>query len=82
MNWQRRLYSWAWQLATPLVRHYLKSARARRRLICSIGMSVSADQLRPRATGAIWIHAVSVGKPEPRSPWWTPCARPGRTRRY
>ena len=51
MNWQRRLYSWAWQLATPLVRHYLKSARARRRLICSIGMSVSAPAAAARDRG-------------------------------
>lgn len=68
MNWQRRLYSWAWQLATPLVRHYLKKRARKAPAYLQHWDERFGSQLRPRATGAIWIHAVSVGETRAAQP--------------
>ncbi|MCS3803070.1 3-deoxy-D-manno-octulosonic-acid transferase [Chromobacterium alkanivorans] len=68
MNWQRRLYSWAWLLATPLVRHYLKKRARKAPAYLEHWDERFGSQLRPRAQGAIWIHAVSVGETRAAQP--------------
>ncbi|MCP1291267.1 lipid IV(A) 3-deoxy-D-manno-octulosonic acid transferase [Chromobacterium sp. S0633] len=68
MNWQRRLYSWAWLLATPLVRHYLKKRARKAPAYLEHWDERFGSQLQPRAEGAIWIHAVSVGETRAAQP--------------
>lgn len=62
MNWRRGLYSLLWWVATPLIRRYLKK-RARKAPAYLQHWDERFGQARlPQATGAIWIHAVSVGE--------------------
>jgi 3-deoxy-D-manno-octulosonic-acid transferase len=62
MNWRRGLYSLLWWAATPLIRRYLKK-RARKAPAYLQHWDERFGQARlPQATGAIWIHAVSVGE--------------------
>ncbi|WP_137008968.1 lipid IV(A) 3-deoxy-D-manno-octulosonic acid transferase [Aquitalea aquatilis] len=62
MNWRRGLYSLLWWAATPLIRRYLKK-RARKAPAYLQHWDERFGAARtPRATGAIWIHAVSVGE--------------------
>jgi len=62
MNWRRGLYSLLWQAATPLIRHYLKK-RSRKAPAYLLHWDERFGQTcQAQATGAIWIHAVSVGE--------------------
>lgn len=62
MNWRRGLYSLLWWVATPMIRRYLKK-RARKAPAYLQHWDERFGQARlPQATGAIWIHAVSVGE--------------------
>ncbi|WP_159880521.1 lipid IV(A) 3-deoxy-D-manno-octulosonic acid transferase [Aquitalea denitrificans] len=62
MNWRRGLYSLLWWAATPLIRRYLKKRARKAPAYLQHWDERFGEALQPQATGAIWIHAVSVGE--------------------
>lgn len=62
MNWRRGLYSLLWWAATPLIRRYLKKRAGKAPAYLQHWDERFGVANSPRATGAIWIHAVSVGE--------------------
>lgn len=62
MNWRRGLYSLLWWVATPLIRRYLKKRARKAPAYLQHWDERFGAARQPRATGAIWIHAVSVGE--------------------
>ena len=62
MNWRRGLYSMLWWAATPLIRRYLKKRARKAPAYLQHWDERFGEARQPQATGAIWIHAVSVGE--------------------
>lgn len=62
MNWRRGLYSLLWWAATPLIRRYLKKRARKAPAYLQHWDERFGEADQPQATGAIWIHAVSVGE--------------------
>ncbi|HJV06102.1 MAG TPA: lipid IV(A) 3-deoxy-D-manno-octulosonic acid transferase [Chromobacteriaceae bacterium] len=62
MSWQRTLYSALWTLALPLVRRYLKKRAQKAPAYLQHWDERFGQPCHPRATGVIWVHAVSVGE--------------------
>lgn len=62
MNWRRGLYSMLWWAATPLIRRYLKKRARKAPAYLQHWDERFGEATQPRTTGAIWIHAVSVGE--------------------
>ncbi|WP_024304544.1 lipid IV(A) 3-deoxy-D-manno-octulosonic acid transferase [Pseudogulbenkiania sp. MAI-1] len=61
MIW-RALYSGLWTLATPLIRRYLKKRARQAPAYLEHWDERFGRAVTPAATGAIWVHAVSVGE--------------------
>jgi len=70
MHWPswRGLYSLAWRLALPLARRYLKKRGRAAPAYLEHWDERFGDALPPRAQGAIWLHAVSVGETRAAQP--------------
>ncbi|OHX21716.1 lipid IV(A) 3-deoxy-D-manno-octulosonic acid transferase [Chromobacterium sphagni] len=68
MSWQRRLYGGLWRPLTPLIRRYLKKRAQKAPAYLEHWDERFGRALQPRATGAIWIHAVSVGETRAAQP--------------
>lgn len=68
MNWQGALYNLAWRLAGPLLRRYLKKRGRQNPAYLLHWDERFGEALTPRALGAIWIHAVSVGETRAAQP--------------
>lgn len=62
MNWRRGLYSLLWWAATPLIRRYLKKRARQAPAYLQHWDERFGQACQPQASGAIWIHAVSVGE--------------------
>jgi 3-deoxy-D-manno-octulosonic-acid transferase len=62
MNWRRGLYSLLWWAATPLIRRYLKKRAGKAPAYLQHWDERFGQARLPQTTGAIWIHAVSVGE--------------------
>ncbi|MDN0083715.1 lipid IV(A) 3-deoxy-D-manno-octulosonic acid transferase [Crenobacter sp. SG2305] len=62
MSVARRLYTLAGWLIRPLLRRYLKKRAKKAPAYLEHWDERFGDGYAPRATGAIWIHAVSVGE--------------------
>ena len=58
----RWIYSAAWYLATPFIRRYLKKRALQAPAYLEHWDERFGRALAPRAQGAIWVHAVSVGE--------------------
>ncbi|TCP11430.1 3-deoxy-D-manno-octulosonic-acid transferase [Crenobacter luteus] len=67
MSW-RGVYSLAWRLGQPLVRRYLKKRGAKAPAYLEHWDERFGVRFAPRAKGAIWIHAVSVGETRAAQP--------------
>ncbi|KZE86143.1 lipid IV(A) 3-deoxy-D-manno-octulosonic acid transferase [Chromobacterium subtsugae] len=68
MSWQRCLYGALWRTLTPLIRRYLRK-RAKQAPAYLLHWDERFGRvLQPRAVGAIWIHAVSVGETRAAQP--------------
>ncbi|MBI3146730.1 MAG: 3-deoxy-D-manno-octulosonic acid transferase, partial [Pseudogulbenkiania sp.] len=61
MIW-RTLYSGLWPLATPLIRRYLRKRAHKAPAYLEHWDERFGQRVEPAATGAIWVHAVSVGE--------------------
>ncbi|BAK78766.1 3-deoxy-D-manno-octulosonic-acid transferase domain protein [Pseudogulbenkiania sp. NH8B] len=61
MIW-RTLYSALWTLATPLIRRYLRKRAKKAPAYLEHWDERFGQRVVPAATGAIWVHAVSVGE--------------------
>lgn len=64
----RALYSAAWTLATPLIRRYLRKRALRAPDYLEHWNERFGTDFNPVKTGAIWIHAVSVGETRAAQP--------------
>lgn len=64
----RALYSAVWMLATPLIRRYLRKRARRAPDYLEYWDERFGTGFKPAATGAIWIHAVSVGETRAAQP--------------
>jgi 3-deoxy-D-manno-octulosonic-acid transferase len=58
----RALYSGLWTLATPLIRRYLRKRARKAPAYLEHWDERFGQRVEPAATGAIWVHAVSVGE--------------------
>ncbi|ATP27104.1 3-deoxy-D-manno-octulosonic acid transferase [Chromobacterium violaceum] len=68
MSWQLALYNGLWRALTPLVRRYLKKRARKAPAYLEHWDERFGQALSPSATGAIWIHAVSVGETRAAQP--------------
>ncbi|POZ63491.1 lipid IV(A) 3-deoxy-D-manno-octulosonic acid transferase [Chromobacterium alticapitis] len=68
MSWRRALYSGLWRALTPLIRRYLKKRARKAPAYLEHWDERFGQALSPKAAGAIWIHAVSVGETRAAQP--------------
>lgn len=68
MNWQRALYNGLWRVLTPFIRRYLKRRARQAPAYLEHWDERFGQALSPKAAGAIWIHAVSVGETRAAQP--------------
>lgn len=68
MSLWRSLYGAAWWLATPWVKRYLRRRARQAPAYLEHWDERFALGLAPRASGAIWVHAVSVGETRAAQP--------------
>jgi 3-deoxy-D-manno-octulosonic-acid transferase len=67
VNW-RTLYSWAWRVATPLARRYLKKRGQAAPAYLEHWDERFGSVFEPQAQDVIWLHAVSVGETRAAQP--------------
>ncbi|UTH75898.1 lipid IV(A) 3-deoxy-D-manno-octulosonic acid transferase [Chromobacterium sp. IIBBL 290-4] len=68
MSWQRALYNALWRALTPLIRRYLNKRARKAPAYLQHWDERFGQALRPKAQGAFWIHAVSVGETRAAQP--------------
>ncbi|AUH53086.1 3-deoxy-D-manno-octulosonic acid transferase [Chromobacterium sp. ATCC 53434] len=68
MSWRRGLYGLLWRALTPLIRRYLRKRARKAPAYLEHWDERFGRALAPRASGAIWIHAVSVGETRAAQP--------------